>query len=125
MGTHNRITKEKYYRIKKMLKVPADDKKVIAKGLCGKTTCGLIRNTKDYYEYVHETRKCHHHPKKKVVAPKKKQVELKPSDFELRETYEEARRSMKMLAMVLGTALIILIIGLLVAAVIVMGGLYE
>lgn len=122
MGAHNRITKEKYYRIKKMLKVPADDKKVIAKGLCGKTTCRLIRKTKDYYEYVHETRKCHHHPKKKAVVPKKKQVELKHS--ELRACRDD-KHTMKMLAMVLGTALIILIIGLLVAAVIVMGGLYE
>lgn len=122
MGSHNRITKEKYYKIKAILQKPADDKKAIARGLCGRTTCRLIRKSKDYYEYVRITRKCHHRPKKVVVVPKKKQVELKPSDLKLREDYEEARRSMNMLAMLFLAILAILLAGLVWAVIALIGG---
>lgn len=108
MGSHNKITEEKYRKIKRLLKTPADDKKAIEKGLCGQTTCRIVRRTKNYREYLHETRKCRH-PRKVVTVIKKKQFELKPSDLKLRESYEDARHSMNVLAMIFCVILAILL----------------
>lgn len=123
MGSSNKITREKYYMIKKMLKVPSDDAKVIEMGLCGASSCRNIRNTKNYKEYCERVYKCNHHKDaKKARVPKKKHLELRGDEFFksdqwIREEYEEARRSMNMLAMVFCVILAILITGIAIAVV--------
>lgn len=123
MGIANKITREKYYMIKKMLKVPADDAKVIEMGLCGASSCRNIRNTKNYKEYCERVYKCKH-PKtvKKVYVHNKKHLELRHDDFfdykpSMAEEWEDARRSMNMLAMIFCVILAVLITGIAIAGV--------
>lgn len=51
MGMNNRVTPDRYYRIKKSLKKPEDDKKAMKEFGIGAATAQRIRRTKDFAEY--------------------------------------------------------------------------
>ena len=52
MGVHNKITRERYEKIKAECKSPKDDCKVIEKYKISQTTARYIRNSKDYRHYL-------------------------------------------------------------------------
>lgn len=66
MGVHNRISEDKYYQIKAVTKVPADDAATMKKFGVGASTCRTVRNTADYQEYCERVFRYHGHPKKKA-----------------------------------------------------------
>lgn len=68
MGVHNRITEDKYNRIKKMLHTPADDERVMGIFEIGKSTCQNIRRTANYSEYCERVFRFHGNPKGQKVV---------------------------------------------------------
>ena len=85
MGSHNRITREKYNKIKQACNAPADDAKVMQKFGISQTTCRQIRNTEDYQEYCERVFRYHGHPVRRSrsasrnhPAPRNRPVQHKP-----------------------------------------------
>lgn len=73
MGSHNRITKEKFEKIKKDCKTPFDDPLVAEKhGISTRTARG-IRNSEDYQEYTERVFRYHGYPKGQKRSMKKNQ----------------------------------------------------
>lgn len=68
MGIHNKITEVRYYKIKAVTKVPADDKASMENYGIGASTCRKIRNTKNYAEYVASNQKRKRHAHKDEIA---------------------------------------------------------
>ena len=52
MGIHNKITRDKYYEMKALLKSPKDDEKVIRQFRISQTTVRFIRNSPSYEFYA-------------------------------------------------------------------------
>lgn len=63
MGTHNRITEERYRQMKELLKAPADDRVIAQTFGVSTSTCRNVRNTKDYAEYCERVFRYHGHPR--------------------------------------------------------------
>lgn len=75
MGTHNRITKEKYQNIKTKAKRPEQDAELAKEFEVSISTIRNIRRTKNYEAYLERVLRFHGNPKsKKTVAFKRPKI---------------------------------------------------
>lgn len=111
MGLHNRITRERYKKIKTCLKKPEDDIKAVEVYGISYTTARQIRNTKDYDEYCERVFRYHGHPKRKQNIWKTSPDVGKFNDGEgARGIWAMAIMSVVML----GGAILLLLVGIIV-----------
>ena len=75
MGANNKITKERYNAAKKWLHTPADDEKVAKRFDFSVRTSRMIRNTKNYEEYLEQRFRYHGHPRKQAQSSSTKRHE--------------------------------------------------
>lgn len=73
MGSHNRITEEKFKKIKKDCRTPFDDPLVSEKHKISTRTARQIRNSKNYQEYTERVFRYHGYPKGRSHSTEKKQ----------------------------------------------------
>lgn len=120
MGTHNRITKEKFAEIKGKVKEPKDDVAIAEELGVGESTVRNVRLSKDYQAYCERVFRFHGNPgkrNKRVVKPKV--VEYKPSKeaWERLELTDDGPENMRIWALMVLFPVIIsflLVVGIII-----------
>lgn len=94
MGSHNRITEEKYKTLKSKLKSPADDARVVKQFGVSLTVCRMVRNTNSYAEYCERRFRYHGNPNKKRPAthePRRQEAVPRPPVVLITRDLEDPR----------------------------------
>lgn len=68
MGTKAKVDRKLYYKLKRQLNTPKDDKRVMDKYGIGQTTARMIRNSFDFESFLERTRR---HQDAKRIREKK------------------------------------------------------